>query len=189
VTQLYSYISISQLRGKTSIQVFLSMKIIYIKTWSYKYTDIPQLRRIYVYRHIQTRHHFNHMQSSRIEIYLCSFPLRLIGILIRLAWNHFPNQATHLHAIHGLILFSCFFAYKASTPRLVSEVRSINSLALLSLKSAASTLWSYCLWYQEHQLFGLIVSVARSINSLALHLLYPWGINPRACSVFMISLC
>jgi hypothetical protein len=72
----------------TSIHAHPNMKINDIITWLYKHINISLVRRIQVYKHIQTWHCLNHhRQSSRIEIYICSFSLRLVGILIRLAWN------------------------------------------------------------------------------------------------------
>lgn len=79
-----------------------------------------------------------------------------ICILIHLAWNHFPNHATHHHAMHALVLFSCFFACKASILGLVYVARSINFLVL------------HLFWSQEHQLSSLTVSNTKNINSLVL---------------------
>jgi hypothetical protein len=95
--------------------------------------------------------------------------LENICILIRLAWNPFPNHATHHHDMHALVLFSCFFA---SRHQLVA--RRINFLAL------------HLFWSQEHQVSSLTVFDTRSINSLVLLFSMPgestlWSYTCTAC--------
>jgi hypothetical protein len=75
----------------------------------------------------------------------------------------------HIIMLYMFLFYSpCFFAYKASTPGLASII--LVSLPArpqphdLFLLPRASTLWSYCLWIQEHQLSELTVS--KNINSL-----------------------
>jgi hypothetical protein len=73
------------------------------------------------------------MQCKLVEYHytyvFCPIPEN-ICLLIRLAWNHFPNHATYHYAMHTLVLFSSFFARKAITPGLVSDARSYNFLDL-----------------------------------------------------------
>jgi hypothetical protein len=78
------------------------------------------------------------MQTRRIEIYICSFPLRLIGILIRLAWNTSLKHVTHHHhAMHALVLFRGFIVLAGLEPQVLFLDASGNLIHGLT---------PWCLW-------------------------------------------
>jgi hypothetical protein len=63
----------------------------------YRYTCTPNIW-----------HLIKHIQFSRLSLYICFVPFKLICILIRLAWNTLLKHVTHHHAMHALILFLGF---------------------------------------------------------------------------------
>jgi len=83
----------------TSIHAHPNMKINDIITWLYKHPNIPLLRRIQVYKHIQTWHCLNHhRQSSRIEIYIYIYTSSL-----KYHIYHYQNFLINLfHACHHI---------------------------------------------------------------------------------------
>jgi hypothetical protein len=70
---------------------------------------ISNLWRIHVYMHSKyMTSHKTHMHSSRLSLYICSVPFKLICILIHLAWNTLLKHVTHHHAMHALVMFLGF---------------------------------------------------------------------------------
>jgi len=85
----------------------------------------------------------------------CSIPEN-ICILICLAWNPF-SKSCHTSPCYACSCFIfLFLCLQDLNPRICfsCQEHQLSSLTLV-LKSGALTLWSYCFWYQKHQLFGL----------------------------------
>jgi hypothetical protein len=60
------------------------------------------------------------MQTRQIKIYICSFPLKLIGILVCLAWNTSLKYVTHYHhAMHALVSFRDFIVLAGLEPQVL----------------------------------------------------------------------
>jgi len=158
----YMYTSILQLKKQkhTCISKYVNQWHQHLVIQAYKYSTLQGL---YVYIYIQTRYLSNHMQTSRIEICLCSFPLSHISILIRLVMKtSFSNHNSH-HAMHAFILFPCLWIQEHQ----LTGARSINSGLTVSIaKSINSRLTLVPL--VRHQPVG-IVSHTKSINSMVSH--------------------
>lgn len=141
------------------------------------------------------------MQSSRIEIYMCSFPLTLIGILIRLVMKSFSKPC------HTLLWYACscfvllflkpgastlvlpFLRLGASTLVLLLHYPwGINPQGLFPIPRA-STLCFYCFWGHEHQLWSYTCSTHKaSIPRLVQYSLFRYARHQHyLCSVSMLS--